>query len=158
MTRVKTCVEDLVSELYGGFEPRDLRILLHLSEHVTEMSPGACTAIALQYPVSAKAETPEDAVREVMMDLHNYLDTCRKSKTFAPCWRDLVHQVAFDYGEPVDVDLAHVIDVRISQSLNRLLYPNGKITLEDTLRMRDVRILQKHADSATLYELFSDAA
>lgn len=142
---------DILRSVYGGFLPTELKILVHLSECRSEDSPGDCTAVCLQFPVSAKAESSEGAIVGALWNLLDYLAACESEKAFAMCWADNVLQVAFDYGEELPAD--GFIDARMTEALRSHLSDSSTGI---RLGVRDIRHRQERGQ--TVSELFGQFA
>ncbi len=146
---------ELLKRASGAVLPRQLEILVHLSECDTALSPGACMAMCLQYPVLAKAQTPEEAIKKLLADLLGYLKYCETEQCFAPSWAERVYRIAFDYGDRMDVP---EVEARVSQELAAHLGIGKDLAFSGIVELRDIRKMQQVADERSIEDLFSEAA
>lgn len=153
--RTRDELKTLLMQAYQDAVPRYLSILVHLAEDFDVESPGACVAMCLQYPVSCRAETLEEAVGELMIDLRNYLSHCEETGRFAPYWPNMAYYKAFELGK--EKTFPGVAGVRISRELLQYLgVPEGR-DLVSVVRLKDIRKTQEQAGGKAIEKIFRAA-
>lgn len=143
-----------IQETHGGLLPSEVRILVHLPDVQTK--PNECSAIALQYPVYAKANSPEEAILLLLQNLLDYLTVCKENGCFAPNYADDAYQVAFDYATATGIPN---LDARLSKNLVNQLTRNGLATqIEPLIKIKEIISLQKAHKNVNLENLFASIA